>query len=38
MNNNYLIDTHFHLDLTCDIETILGDAEKNNVISLLDIC
>ena len=31
MNNNYLIDTHFHLDLTCDIETILGDAEKNNV-------
>lgn len=30
-NNNYLIDTHFHLDLTCDIETILMDAEKNNV-------
>lgn len=29
--NNYLIDTHFHLDLTCDIETILDDAEKNNV-------
>ena len=29
--NNYLIDTHFHLDLTCDIETILMDAEKNNV-------
>ena len=31
MNNNYLIDTHFHLDLTCDIETSIGDAEKNNV-------
>lgn len=30
-NNNYLMDTHFHLDLTCDIETILMDAEKNNV-------
>lgn len=31
MNNNYLIDTHFHLDLTCDVETILMDASKNNV-------
>lgn len=31
MNNNYLVDTHFHLDLTCDIETILNDAIKNNV-------
>lgn len=31
MNNNYLMDTHFHLDLTCDVETILMDAEKNNV-------
>ena len=29
--NNYLVDTHFHLDLTCDVETILYDAEKNNV-------
>ena len=29
--NNYLIDTHFHLDLTCDVETILMDACKNNV-------
>lgn len=33
MNNSYdfLVDTHFHLDLTQDIETILEDAEKNNV-------
>ena len=29
--NDYLIDTHFHLDLTCDVETILMDAESNNV-------
>lgn len=29
--NNYFIDTHFHLDLTCDVETILMDANSNNV-------
>ena len=29
--NDYLIDTHFHLDLKCDVETILMDAESNNV-------
>ena len=31
MNNNYLVDTHFHLELADDVETILNDAIKNNV-------
>ncbi len=35
MDNNYLIDTHCHLSLTDDIDTILMDAEKNNVKKLI---
>ena len=35
MNNNYLIDTHCHLNLTDDIDGILIDAKKNNVLKLI---
>ena len=35
MNNNYLIDTHCHLNLTDDIDGILMDAKKNNVLKLI---
>lgn len=31
MNNNYLTDTHFHLDLDDDIDNILENARKNDV-------
>lgn len=33
--NNYLIDNHLHMDLTFDIETILEQANKNNVLKLV---
>lgn len=29
--NKYLIDTHCHMDLTCDIDTLIMEAESNNV-------
>ena len=35
MENNYLIDTHCHLNLTDDVDGILMDAEKNNVKKLI---
>ncbi len=35
MNDNYLIDTHCHLNLTDDIDGILIDAKKNNVLKLI---
>ena len=35
MDNNYLIDTHCHLSLTDDIDGILIDAKKNNVLKLI---
>ncbi len=35
MNNNYLIDTHCHLNLTDDVDGILMDAEKNNVKKII---
>ena len=33
--NNYLVDTHCHISLTDDIDTILMDASKNNVLKLI---
>ena len=35
MKNNYLVDTHCHMDLTNDIDTIVMDAEKNNVLKFI---
>ena len=35
MENNYLIDTHCHLNLTDDVDGILMDAEKNNVKKII---
>ena len=31
MKNNYLVDTHCHMSLTDDIDSMIMDAEKNNV-------
>ena len=31
MNNNYLIDTHCHMSLTDDIDSLIMDAKQNNV-------
>lgn len=35
MKNNYLVDTHCHLNLTDDIDSIIMDAEKNNVLKFI---
>ncbi len=35
MNNNYLIDTHCHISLTDDIDSMVMDAEKNNVLKFI---
>ena len=35
MNNNYLIDTHCHMSLTDDIDTLIMDAENNNVLKFI---
>ena len=35
MNNNYLIDTHCHIALTDDIDSLIIDAEKNNVLKFI---
>ena len=35
MKNNYLVDTHCHLSLTDDIDSIIMDAEKNNVLKFI---
>ena len=35
MKNNYLIDTHCHISLTDDIDTMVMDAEKNNVLKFI---
>ena len=35
MKNNYLIDTHCHMSLTDDIDTIVMDAERNNVLKMI---
>ena len=35
MNNNYLIDTHCHIALTDDIDSLIIDAEKNNVLEFI---
>ena len=35
MKNNYLVDTHCHLSLTDDIDSIVMDAEKNNVLKFI---
>ena len=34
-NNNYLIDTHCHISLTDDIDSMVMDAEKNNVLKFI---
>ena len=35
MNNNYLVDTHCHISLTDDIDSMIMDAEKNNVLKFI---
>ena len=35
MKNNYLVDTHCHMNLTDDIDSIIMDAEKNNVMKFI---
>ena len=35
MKNDFLVDTHCHLSLTDDIDSILMDAEKNNVKKII---
>ncbi len=35
MKNDYLVDTHCHLSLTDDIDSIIMDAEKNNVKKII---
>ena len=35
MKNNYLIDTHCHISLTDDIDSMVMDAEKNNVLKFI---
>ena len=35
MKNDFLVDTHCHLNLTDDIDSILMDAEKNNVKKII---
>ena len=35
MKNNYLVDTHCHLNLTDDVDSIIMDAEKNNVLKFI---
>ena len=35
MNNDFLVDTHCHMSLTDDIDSILMDAEKNNVKKII---
>ena len=35
MKNNYLVDTHCHMNLTDDIDSIIMDAEKNNVLKFI---
>lgn len=35
MKNNYLIDTHCHISLTDDIDSLVMDAEKNNVLKFI---
>lgn len=35
MDNNYLIDTHCHISLTDDIDSLVMDAEKNNVLKFI---
>ena len=34
-NNNYLVDTHCHISLTDDIDSMIMDAEKNNVLKFI---
>lgn len=35
MKNNYLIDTHCHISLTDDIDSMVMDAEENNVLKFI---
>ena len=35
MNNNYLVDTHCHMNLTDDIDSLIIDAEQNNVLKFI---
>ena len=35
MKNNYLVDTHCHMSLTDDIDTLIMDGEKNNVLKFI---
>ena len=35
MKNNYLVDTHCHMSLTDDIDSLIMDAEKNNVLKFV---
>ena len=35
MKNNYLVDTHCHINLTDDIDSLIMDAEKNNVLKFI---
>ena len=35
MKNNYLVDTHCHINLTDDIDSLVMDAEKNNVLKFI---
>ncbi len=35
MKNNYLVDTHCHINLTDDIDSLVMDAEKNNVTKFI---
>ncbi len=35
MKNNYLVDTHCHMSLTDDIDSMIMDGEKNNVLKFI---
>lgn len=35
MKNNYLVDTHCHMSLTDDIDSMIMDGEKNNVMKFI---
>ena len=35
MKNNYLVDTHCHMSLTDDIDSMVMDGEKNNVLKFI---
>ena len=35
MKNNYLVDTHCHMSLTDDIDSMIMDGEQNNVLKFI---